>query len=179
MKNNFFIHCVAVSLFFASCAVKQMETPRINIFVPQVEQLKLGSTKNEVESILGKTYRVSLPVDKLDYEGWIYDWADQGQRAAVIFDATEVVMAKVFKPFENEEEDKLDFWLKKKYSELKFEIVPSPRCSKDFTPVEVYYINLAQGIVIQFHRQYRYVESVKWMTREKAAETLTRIKSCG
>lgn len=177
MINKLFALFAGLFLFFTGCAVKQTVPSKI-ISTAEIEHLKIGSTKSDIVASLGKSYRISPPVDKSDHEGWIYDSGDQGQRAAVVFDASGLVIAKIFKPFEGENEENLDFWLQKKFAELKFEIIPSQRCFRDYVPAEVYYINVAQGIAIEYNRRHKYVETIKWMSAQNAAKLLEQIKFC-
>lgn len=165
-------------VFWQACAVKQTAQQFKVVSYQQIEELKLGSTKSEVLKILGDSYRVSPPVDKSDYEGWIYDGPNGYQRAAAVFDSSGTVIVKVFMPVENEPDEKLNFWLKEKFAQFKFEEIASQRCHRDFIPAEIYYINSQHGIVIEFNRHYKYVESVKWMSSLQAQELGNKTKFC-
>lgn len=181
MKNSLLIIFSLSILAFTSCVSKQSKEYKV-ISNEELDKIELGSTKEYVESVLGAPREVNMPSERINSEGWIY-YGTAGdppwQRGAVSFDIqSHLVVAKVFIPLEGEKENGIDFLLQKKFSGLKFERVKSQRCYRDYTPVEVFYINTTNGIIIEYNGYQKYVESIIWVSADRANNKLKKIKSC-
>jgi hypothetical protein len=180
MKNSIFYITLINLVFVTACTSIHKKSSDVLSFA-QLNNVDLGLSQDQIQSTLGRTYQYDPPSEKMNTYGWIYYGENDQpwQRAAISFDTkNHRVVSKTFIPFENENENDINFLLENKYPDLKFEKIPLERCDRDFIPSEIFYINLAMGIIIKFNGNDKSVESITWTSSENAQLKIKKIKSC-
>lgn len=172
MKNNF-LSLLIITLTTVSCASTNHPEKK-PLSVINFDQVNIGANKDLVSMSLG------VP-SKIIENSWIYTTNDQPpqQRGAVSFNSTtQLVSSKTFIPFEKENEGNIDFLIQKKFEKIKFEKTPLQRCKRDYVPSKIFFINTENGLVIEFDRRNKAVDSVTWTTPEEASTELRKIQKC-
>jgi len=52
------------------------------------------------------------------------------------------------------------------------------RCDRDYTPAQVFYIDVLNGIAIETHKRRKNVEAITWFSSDQARQLINDIKSC-
>jgi hypothetical protein len=173
MKNSFLYLLIVIALTTASCAsINHKEQSSLSVI--NFDQVNIGANKDFVSTSLGKP-------SKIIENSWIYTTNDQPpqQRGAISFNSTtQLVSSKTFIPFEKENEENIDFLIQKKFEKIKFEKTPLQRCKRDYVPSKIFFINTENGLVIEFDRRNKTVDSVTWTTPEVASIELRKIQKC-
>ena len=177
MKNKLFL----LSLFFvlSSCASIDQSSQK-NLSIDRFDAITLGQKKKDVVDHIGSPSEVRAK-DSKDRELWIYNdhGAESLQRGSITFDTkTNTVLGVTVLPRPADREWQLDYLLKNKFAKTAFEKFALQRCGGDVSPEKVYYINVANGIVIEQNNRSFAIESFFWTTPDYVKDVIEKIRVC-
>ena len=171
----FFVLILCVVSF--GCKTTTVKDDRASSGLIKLELVELGDAKLVVEHKIGKAseHRKSLK-DEL----WIYDdEANNTQMGTLTFNSeTQLVKGITFVPSLESKESKIDFLMKQKFPEIKFEEIIPNRCQKDFLSTSMFYVNRKQGIIIRYNPHSQIVESYSKVVNTYTDELVKSITSC-
>lgn len=172
-KNN------SIFLFFLLAACSSFPTEKTHLNLGLFERVEIGDESQRVISILGKPEEVMKGNERNPDDLWVYVDKTGAQRGAVsVKPSSQIVTAVTFIPDENEPEYHLDFLLKSKFRSSTFEKAPLQRCHRDYIPLEVFYIQTQQGIIIEANKGTDEVVNLSRSTPEDASDLLRKIREC-
>lgn len=164
-------------LLLSSCSSAPTKKDRID--VPRFEAIKLGQSIQSATSVLGKPSNIIRGNEHDPDETWIYEDETGAQSGAISMETrTQSITGVTIIPKETDPEYHLDHLLKTKFPSMVFEKVPLSRCRRDYVPLEVFYIQAREGVVIQGNRRGDEVRSFSRTTPEHAADLLRQIRDC-
>jgi hypothetical protein len=145
------------------------------------DPIRIGSDAKSVASFLGQPSEMKSSQKFPGNDIWIYNGSDEerSQRGALLLVHEKQVVASITViPKQTEPESQLGFLTKTKFPSSSFESVPLQRCSRDYLPLQTFYIDTKNGIFIEANRYTNEVESFSRVSPEDAAALSKDIKSC-
>jgi hypothetical protein len=174
-SNTFFMLLIWMGVL--GCKISTIKDVSIPSNPHRLEDVKVGDVKSDVERKIGKAseYR-EFKKDEL----WIYDNNSSGRQLGTItFDIeTQKVKGITFVPDLESKESKIDFLLKQKFTNMKFEEILTNRCQKDYIPTSVFYVNKKEGVIVRYNRHSQFVESYSKAESMYMDDLVKTIVSC-
>jgi outer membrane protein assembly factor BamE (lipoprotein component of BamABCDE complex) len=179
--NKMPIIIVFIGLISGSCITTNKPGSSKVITIQEIEQIHLGAYADQVLQILGEPAEKEEVRDKnRHYVVWNYKiHSEESQRASLSLDPkAHTVLDKLVVPREDEEESKLSYLLKKKYSQHKFQQITFPQCGRDFVSDEAMMVDSDRGIWIRYRKKSDYVVGIGWGPPEKTRQDIEAIRNC-
>lgn len=177
MRKNNIIFMLFLWISISGCNISATRNSSTAPIPVKLEDVELGDVKSVVEKKIGKAseYR-ELKKDEL----WIYDnKSTSSQLGTITFDSeTQKVKGITFVPDLDSNESKIDFLLKKKFANIKFEEISPNRCQKDFIPTSIFYVNKKEGVIIRANQHSQFVESYSKVESLYMDDVVKSIVSC-
>jgi len=181
MRHGSRVVCVysCAILVLASCTSLSRQDGRKPVTVGEISRLQLGTSGSNILQDLGR------PGEEYDDKengarGWLYfDPITKFQVALLSIDSTtETLGYKLVIPKESEPENSLAYVLDNSFKGVDFKQIEYPRCGKDYFRSEALLVNFEKGIVIEFRKNFKTVESISWSSPEGAKKATDAILNC-
>lgn len=175
MKKN---KILILAFFVCACATSPSRESN-NLSTAAFDAIQRGSDVKNVSTLLGKPNEIRENPKDPSVDWWVYDDSDQAQRASILIDrAHQTVISIMVIPRQTEAEAKLDFLIKNKFSALSFAEYPLQRCSRDYLPLETFFIDSKLGVLVVANRFTHEVESFSRVSPEAARKLADDIRTC-
>lgn len=166
--------------FFQGCLTAKKNSNIQSIEFVEIEKLSLG-TDFEAAKKIDLPYEVVDSKDKNENLNLIYfNKSNSFQIATLSFSPVtkKLIYKKINLTDDNVNESKLDYFLKEKNQNLKFEIASYAVCGGHYLNPQKKYYNIDNGIILEYRPQDETVESITWTTPEIVERVIKDMQSC-